>query len=127
MDVSKIGQHAVLFALKRVCEALERAEQELPHLAAPDGTVAVNIADLRAVIDRLDQMRDTLALGKQLWTGRWNGSEPERGSAVWAVGPHGFATEQIAYIGGDEKTHDAVGQLVAAHNASLLPTPEASS
>lgn len=37
-------------ALSRVKAALERAEEELPRLAAPDGTVAVSITDLRAII-----------------------------------------------------------------------------
>lgn len=116
-------EHARLFALKRVCEALEQAESEMPHIAAPDGTIAVQIDDLRAVISMLDHLRDTLALGKQEWASRWNGSPPEQGSAVWAVSEHGQRTRQIAYLGGDEATHKAVQSLVAAHNASLLRVP----
>lgn len=101
-------------ALFRVVAALERAEQELPQLAAPDGTVAVGIEDLRAVIDTMDAMRDTLALGRSFWRGRWYGSPPMRGSSI--VTERG---ETIAYLGGNEETHGEVGKIVAAHNAAL--------
>lgn len=108
-------------ALRRVIVALERAENEYSKLAAPDGSVAVDIDDLRSVITQMDRMRDTLALGRQYWIERWYGSEPERGSAICIVGPtdrsgHG---ELLAYLGGDETTHKAVGIIVAAHNAAL--------
>lgn len=38
-------------ALDRVAAALVRAEEELPRLAAPDGTVVVRIEDLREVLN----------------------------------------------------------------------------
>jgi hypothetical protein len=106
-------------ALRRVVQSLERAESELSQLAAPDGTVAIQIDDLRSVIKQMDRMRDTLALGQQFWAERWYGSEPERGSAICAVSRTGGAGELIAYLGGDEKTHAAAGLIVAAHNAAL--------
>ena len=106
-------------AATKVRIALERAEAELPHLSAPDGTVAIAIDDLRAVIDEMTAMRDTLALGKRHWLQRWYGSEPQRGSSVCAATEHGLHGELIAYLGGDEETHKAVGKLVAAHNAAL--------
>lgn len=106
-------------ALARVVANLERAEEELSQLAAPDGSVAINIDDLRSVIKQMDYMRDTLALGKREWVERWYGLEPERGSSVCAVSKSGGHGELIAYLGGDDKTHIAVGRLVLAHNAAL--------
>ena len=90
------SEHARLFALKRICEDLERAESELPQLAAPDGTVAIQIDDLRAVINMMDELRDTIALGRRQWTERWNGSPPERGSAIWSVDEYGRAAQMLA-------------------------------
>ncbi len=107
-------------AATKVRIALERAEAELPHLAAPDGTVAIAIDDLRAVIDEMTAMRDKLALGKRHWLPRWYGSQPGRGSSVCAVTEHGMHGEVIAYLGGDAETHKEVGKLVAAHNAALM-------
>jgi hypothetical protein len=101
-------------AIFRVVAALERAEQEHPHLAAPDGTVAVQIEDLRALVDQLDEQRDTLALGRSFWRERWYGSAPERGSSI--VTERGAT---VAYLGGNEETHDEVRKVVAAHNAAL--------
>lgn len=113
-------------ALARVVANLERAEEELSQLAAPDGSVAINIDDLRSVIKQMDYMRDTLALGKREWVERWYGSEPERGSSVCAVSKSGGHGELIAYLGGDDKTHIAVGRLVLAHNAALAALSPAS-
>lgn len=48
------------------------------------------------------------------WRERWHGSEPEKGSAVVD-----YRGNMIAYLGGDEATHAAVTQVVAAHNAIL--------
>jgi hypothetical protein len=97
--------------------AVERAEQEEPQLAAPDGTVAIQINDLRALIDTMDDMRDTLAMGKMHWRARWYGSEPERGSAIVTAEPNG---NLVAYFGGDENTHRAVQRVVSTHNAMLV-------
>lgn len=116
------SRHARLFALKRIRAELDRAESELPQLAAPDGTVAVQIDDLRAVITMMDELRDTIALGKRQWTERWNGSQPAQGSAIWSVDEYGRATQMLAYFGGDEATHDAVSRIVALHNARLIET-----
>lgn len=107
-------------AATKVRVALERAEAELPHLAAPDGTVAIAIDDLRAVIDEMTAMRDTLALGKRHWRERWYGSDPQRGSSVCATTEHGLHGEVIAYLGGDEETHKEVRKLVLAHNAAMM-------
>lgn len=104
-------------ALFRVRSALDRAEEEQPLLAAPDGTVAVSIVDLRSMFEQMDAMRDTLALGRQEWRERWYGSPPQQGSSI--VTTRGAL---VAYIGGNEETHSAVSQVVAAHNASLIPT-----
>lgn len=101
-------------ALFRVTAALERAEHEYPLLAAPDGNVAVQIEDLRAVLEEMDRMRDTLALGQSFWRERWYGSEPGRGSSI--VTERG---ETIAYLGGNEETHAEARKVVAAHNAAL--------
>lgn len=106
-------------ALRRVVLSLERAEEELPKLAAPDGTVAVNIDDLRSVIIQMDRMRDTLALGKQFWTANWYGSDPGKGSSIWTVGEHGERQEMLVHVGPDEAAHKAAGIIVAAHNAAL--------
>lgn len=100
-------------AILRVCNALKRAEEEYPQLAAPDGTVAVQIEDLRLLIDHLDEMRDTLAFGQMAWRSRWYGSPPMRGSSI--VTENGAT---IAYLGGNEETHSEVGKIVAAHNAA---------
>jgi hypothetical protein len=108
---------ATVKALRRVRDALDRAEAEYPILAAPDGTVAVSIVDLRTVLQEMDRMRDTLALGRQEWRERWYGSPPERGSSIVTV-----RGDLVAYVGGDQDTHDAVSQIVATHNASLGAT-----
>jgi hypothetical protein len=110
-------------ALSRVCKALERAEAELPQLAAPDGTVALQIDDLRAVITQMDRMRDTLALSRKEWIERWYGSEPQRGSSICTVGKHGGHGETIAYLGGDEETHKLAQKLVSIHNSMLATVP----
>lgn len=110
-------------ALTRVCAALQRGETELPQRAAPDGTVAIQIDDLRAVITQMDRMRDTLARGRKEWIERWYGSEPQRGSAICAVGLHGGHGETIAYLGGDEETHALAHKLVAMHNSTLATLP----
>ncbi len=47
-----------LAALGRVQSALERAEHEYPILAAPDGTVSVDIDDLKHVLTRLAGLTD---------------------------------------------------------------------
>lgn len=39
-------------ALRRIWSAYERAEQEYPLLAAPDGMVSVHIDDLRFVLGK---------------------------------------------------------------------------
>lgn len=103
-------------ALSRLRSRLAQAEAEYPHLAAPDGTVAVAIEDLRTLFEMFDEMRDTLALGREEWRQRWYGSPPMRGSSVVTV-----TGATIAYLGGNEETHAEVGKIVAAHNASLLP------
>lgn len=119
MNADKETARAERGALQRVEAALVRAETEEPQLAAPDGTVSVQIDDLRSTLAQMDRMRDTLALGKQFWRERWYGSEPERGSAICVVGRDGGHGELLAYLGGDEKTHHAVQSVVAAHNAAL--------
>lgn len=101
-------------ALFRIVQALERAEHEYPLLAAPDGTVAVQIEDLRAVIDHMDEMRDTLALGRSYWRTRWYGSPPGRGSSIVTE-----TDATVAYLGDAEGIHDEAGKIVAAHNAAL--------
>lgn len=106
--------HASILASRRVREALERAEVEYNYLASPDGTVAVQIEDLRSVIDQMDMMRDTLALGQMAWRGNWYGSPPFKGSSI--VTERG---DVVAYLGGDEETHREVGKVVAAHNAAI--------
>lgn len=116
-------EHAEVMAISRVLAALERAETELPQLAAPDGTVAVNIDDLRAFIARYQRMQNTLAMGKRYWIERWYGSDPERGSAICVATDHGGQGAVLAYLGGDEETHRAVSKVVAAHNAALEAKP----
>lgn len=101
-------------AVSRIVAALEQAEHEGPLLAAPDGTVAVKIEDLRAMVDKMDHMRDTLALGKMFWRERWYGSAPFKGSSIVTEGG-----QTIAYLGGNEETHSEVSKIVAAHNAAL--------
>lgn len=110
-------------ALTRVRQALDRAEAELPQLAAADGTVAVHIDDLRAVITQMDRMRDTLALGRQDWIARWYGSEPQRGSSICAVDQLGCHGEMIAHLGGDEEIHKLAQKLVSMHNSMLATVP----
>ena len=117
-DIASVAR-AERQALMRVRANLERAEAELSELAAPDGSVAIQIDDLRSVITQMDRMRDTLALGKRFWIERWHGSEPQRGSAICAVNKHGGHGVLIAYLGGDENTHKAALALVSAHNAAL--------
>lgn len=51
-------------------------------------------------------------MSNQKWLERWNGSESEKGSSV--IGEDGRTV--IAYLGGDEKTHEGVSKLVFAHN-----------
>lgn len=101
-------------AVRRVRLALARAEAEESLLAAPDGRVSVSIADLRELFDNLDSMRDKLALGTQNWREQWAGSPPEKGSSIYTIRGH-----RVAYIGGDEETHTAIREVVAAHNAAL--------
>jgi hypothetical protein len=105
---------AYVKALFRVKKALMRAREEYPILAAPDGTVTVSIVDLACVLEQMDGMRNTLALSGSSWRERWNGSPPQRGSSI--------ETDEgalVAYLGGDEDTHAAAGQIVLAHNAAM--------
>lgn len=106
-------------SLLAIVRQLERAEEEYPRLAAPDGTVAVNIADLRHVIDSYDRMRDTLALGTQNWAVCHYGSEPMKGDTIYAVDASGGRGKDVAYLGCGEHAHAAAGAIVAAHNAAL--------
>lgn len=106
-------------ALRDIRARLERAESEHPHLAAPDGTVAVDIEQLRIVVDAFDRMRDTLALGKMEWRGCWYGSPPFKGSSIVTEGG-----DTLAYLGGNEETHSEVGKIVAAHNAALAESKQ---
>jgi len=48
----------------------------------------------------------------QKWLERWNGSDSEKGSSV--LGEDGRTV--IAYLGGDETTHEGATKLVFAHN-----------
>jgi hypothetical protein len=52
---------AVAHAIHRIDERCRQAEEEYPKLAAPDGTVAVQIDDLRAFLNAYDQLLLDLA------------------------------------------------------------------
>lgn len=103
----------------RIARALERAEAELPMLAAPDGTVAVQIEDLRAFVTDRQGLRDLLALGQRDWAARWYGSEPMKGSHIHTVTEHGGYGEVVAFVGATEAHHAEADKIVAAHNAFL--------
>lgn len=107
-------------ALFRVIRSLERAEEEQPILAAPDGTVAVGVVDLRTVIGMMDRMRDLIALTPTDWRERWYGSPPFQGSSIVTK-----SGDLVAYLGGNEETHETTRKVVSAHNLSLRTQPKA--
>lgn len=124
--MTKIVAHprvAYAMAAARLEAACERGESEHPHLAAPDGTVAVQIDDLRALLNEESRLRDFIALAKAEWTCCWYGSDPGRGSSIWTVNKHGARSEMVAHFGDAEGVHDAVRTIVSMHNAALAQVP----
>ena len=120
--ISACARGALVNAIQRIDATLKRSEQEAPYLAAPDGTVAVQIDDLRALLNDYHAMAQTIATGRQQWSARWYGSAPMKGSHIHTVTETGQYGRMIAYIGPDKEHHAVAGRLVEAHNAMLVTT-----
>lgn len=120
MTTSAIERLSLINAYRSTYEALERAEEEYPHLAAPDGRVSVEIKHLRAILEETRSIVDIIAQGRRRWIGRWYGSGPERGQSVHTVTDHGTHGEMIAYLGDADGVHEAADTLILAHNAALI-------
>jgi hypothetical protein len=117
--IVKNPQVARALAIGRVEAACKRGEEELSELAAPDGTVAVQIDDLRTLLNAYDEISLVVACGKQRWSVCHYGSEPMKGDHIYALTEHGGRGETVAYLGHGEHAHEAAGAIVLAHNAGL--------
>jgi hypothetical protein len=106
-------------AINRIDARCRQAEEEYPQLAAPDGTVAVQIDDLRALLNAYDQVLLDCNKAQQLWAARWYGSPPMRGSTLMTLTEHGSYGQEIAYFGDADGVHKLVSHVAFLHNQAL--------